>query len=193
MNIGLDIDNVITCFDSAVLKEFLKEDKNKRNNGIKNKNAVHFIFMFDWTKEEIDDFFEKNMERLSKKLRARKDCKKYIDKLLQKGHKVFLISHRVYPHYKNPEETTKEWLEKHKINYTKFILSQSADKTKECKENKINLMVDDRVDQCQKMRSCGINCILMLTNYNKKRKGDLAFASSWKSLYEEITKWGKDA
>ncbi len=41
MNIGLDIDNVITAFDNGILKEFLLEDKNKRNAGIINDNARH--------------------------------------------------------------------------------------------------------------------------------------------------------
>ena len=41
MNIGLDIDNVITAFDNSILKEFLLEDKNKRNTGIINKHAKH--------------------------------------------------------------------------------------------------------------------------------------------------------
>ncbi len=27
MNIGFDIDNVITCFDKAILSEFKKQDK----------------------------------------------------------------------------------------------------------------------------------------------------------------------
>ena len=41
MIIGLDIDNVITDLDKTFLEEFLKEDKNKRNLGIINKNAKH--------------------------------------------------------------------------------------------------------------------------------------------------------
>ena len=30
MNIGLDIDNVISNFDKKLMEEFIKEDKNKR-------------------------------------------------------------------------------------------------------------------------------------------------------------------
>lgn len=40
MNIGLDIDNVITSFDSAILQAFLQEDKNKRGKGIVNKKQT---------------------------------------------------------------------------------------------------------------------------------------------------------
>ena len=38
MMIGIDIDNVISNFDEALLKEFLNHDKEIRNTGIINKN-----------------------------------------------------------------------------------------------------------------------------------------------------------
>ena len=189
MKIGLDIDNVITAFDRGILKEFLIEDKNKRNKGIINKNARHINHgMFDWSKEEKDEFYENNMERIAKELKPRINCKKYMDKLLSDGHELILISHRAYPHYNNPYKTTVDWLNKHNINYTKLILSESPDKTKECKENNIDIMVDDRAGQCKKMRNNGVNCILMFTKYNRKEAEDLNFATSWKNLYEVINK-----
>ena len=190
MNIGLDIDNVISAFDETVLKALLQEDKNKRGSGIVNKNARHIVLgMFDWSQEEIDEFFAKNMEPLAGKLKTRKNCKKYMDKLLEDGHKLFLISNRAYPHYNNPESTTLDWLTKRNINYTKLILSESPDKTKECFENNIDIMVDDRSTHCNKMQANGVNCILMLTKYNKLEKDGLMYATSWKNLYEVISTW----
>ncbi len=189
MNIGLDIDNVITSFDSTIFQAFLEEDKRKRNKGIVNSDADHFINMFDWSQDEIDEFFAKNMESLAKTLRVRRDCKKYMDKLLADGHKLYLITHRAYPHYNDPEKTTLDWLNKHKIHYTKLVLSNSPDKTDECKKYKIDIMVDDRVGQCQKMRANGVECILMITKYNKGRKGDLPYAKSWADLYRRIQSW----
>ena len=57
MNIGLDIDNVISNFDKKLMEEFIKEDKNKRNNGIINNNTINIYEMFDWSKDEIENFF----------------------------------------------------------------------------------------------------------------------------------------
>ena len=57
LNIGLDIDNVISAFDSKILQEFMLEDANKRNAGIIDKKARYITKgMFDWSEEEIDDF-----------------------------------------------------------------------------------------------------------------------------------------
>ena len=84
--------------------------------------------------------------------------------------------------------TTLDWLAKHKINYTKLILSKSPDKTEECRKYKIDVMIDDRAGQCKKMQAQGVNCILMFTKYNRKEVEDLPYATSWKNLYERINK-----
>ena len=190
MNIGLDIDNVITAFDDMVFKEMLAEDKNKRNSGIINKKCSHMTKgMFDWSKEEITEFFANNMERIAKKLKIRKNAKKYMDLMLKDGHKLYLISHRAYPDYKNPMETTINWLKKHNVNYTELVLSKTPDKSEECKKYKIDIMVDDRVSQCKKMIENGINCVVMLTKYNGPETKGLKVASSWENLYKEILEW----
>ena len=189
MNIGLDIDNVITDFNSGMLKEYLIEDKNKRNRGIINPKSAHLTKgMFDWSEEEVENFHIENMERIAKDFSPRRNCKKYMDKLLSDGHKLFLISNRKYPHYKDAEKTTVDWLRKNNINYTKLILSETPDKTKECKESNIDIMVDDRPDQCKIMRANGINVMLMFTKNNRAEKDDLPYATSWKNLYSQITK-----
>ena len=61
MRIGLDIDNVIADFDKEVLKELEKEDANKRNKGIINPNERYVSFFFDWSIEEIREFYAKKL------------------------------------------------------------------------------------------------------------------------------------
>ncbi len=190
MNIGLDIDNVITDFDRTILKYFLLEDKNKRGAGIINSKARHITKgMFDWSEEEVEEFYVKNMERIASELRPRMNCKRVMDKLLKDGHKLYLISHRAYPHYTNPRQVTIDWLEDHDINYTRLILSASPDKTEECKKHNIDIMVDDRAGQCKKMRDKGVNVMLMLTRYNEREKEDLPFSSSWLNLYDNVRRY----
>ena len=53
MNIGIDIDNVISNFDETLLNEYIKHDKDLRSTGIVNKGADYIRRgMFDWTKDE---------------------------------------------------------------------------------------------------------------------------------------------
>lgn len=189
IRIGLDIDNVITDFDKDLLKEFLAEDKNKRNTGIINPKSTHISKgMFDWSKEEVDEFFANNMQRIAMSLPARRNAGKVINKLLSEGFEIYLISHRVFPHYTEPYEVTYNWLRKHNINYTKLILSKEPDKTEECLEYKIDMMVDDRVSQCKIMSENGINVFVMRTRYNIWENHNLKEITSWNKLYQEAQK-----
>ena len=91
------------------------------------------------------------------------------------GHELYLISHRAYPHYNDPYKTTVDWLEKNEINYTKLILSEKTDKSKECIENKIDIMFDDVIRNCFDLRNSKINVCLMGTRYNQ--------------IYKKICQW----
>ena len=191
MRIGLDIDNVITDFDKKLFEEFSREDKNKRNKGIINPDGNWIKDLFDWSSEEVDEFFNKNMQEFSKTFEPIKDAKKYMDKLLEEGHKLYLISHRAYPHYLDPYEVTVEWLKNNGINYTKLILSESTNKTKECKEYNIDIMFDDSRINCRQLLESGVNCYLMATNYNMRNLDGLKVVKNWDELYEVVNKMEK--
>ena len=66
--IGIDIDNVLSNFNEMLLEEFLNHDKKLRNTGIINNDAYITRGMFDWSKEELDEFYYNNIERIAKSL-----------------------------------------------------------------------------------------------------------------------------
>lgn len=187
MRIGLDIDNVILNTDEKLLEAFKKEDKNKRNKGIINKDAPYIMMgMFDWTKEEIDLFLEEHMEYIAHNLSPLKDAKKYMDLLLKEKHELYLVSNRAYPQYKAPMKTTIDSLEKNKINYTKLILTETNDKSREVLENKIDIFIDDRATNCLKLMEYNIPCILFKTIYERRVFPNLDSVNNWEELYKKI-------
>lgn len=190
MRIGLDIDNVILNTDDVLLEAFKREDKNKRNKGIINKDADYFMFgMFDWTKNEVNSFLNENMEILAKNLVPIKNAKKYMDLLLKEGHELYLVSNRAYPQYKDVFKTTEENLKKNNINYTKLFLTETNDKSKEVLENNIDIFIDDRASNCMKLMGHDIPCILFRTIYEKRTFSNLESVSNWKELYEKISSY----
>lgn len=67
MRIGIDIDNVISNFNDALLNEYLLHDKELRNSGIINENAEYIRKgMFDWSENEETNFYKSNIERIAK-------------------------------------------------------------------------------------------------------------------------------
>lgn len=59
MNIGIDIDNVISNFNDILFNEYLLHDKELGNSGNINKNAEYIRKgMFDWDVEEEKIFIK---------------------------------------------------------------------------------------------------------------------------------------
>ncbi len=186
MRIGLDIDNVIADLDKGLLKYLKKEDKKKRNNGIVNKNERYAALLFDWTTEEIREFFTNNMQNIAKELELREDVKYYIDKLNADGHELFLITNRVYPDYSDPEGVTIKWLKEKEINYKKIIFTETRDKSEACINNKIDIMFDDDIGNCIRLKNKGINFCMMCTKLNYEHRGNLPYVRNFKELYEKV-------
>lgn len=187
MRIGLDIDNVILDFDRGLLEEMLLEDKKKRDKGIINNNADYILSgMFDWSASEIATFMNDNMEKIALTLAPLPKAKFYMDKLLEEGHELILITNRAYPHYKYPFTTTVNSLKNNNINYTKLVVTKTNDKSIACLENKIDILVDDRATNCFLAMKNNIKCYLMRSRYEKRSFFDLEIVADWEELYQKI-------
>lgn len=191
VKIGVDIDNVISNFNEALLNEYLLHDKELRDNGIINKNADYIRKgMFDWTDEEEKSFYENNIERIAKKLVVIEGAKEYINKLKADGHSIYIITGRDNGEYMDPYNMTKEWLNNHSIYYDKLILTDARNKhakTEKCIENNIDIMIDDSVRICKDCIQNGITTILIDTPYN--RYANIERVYNWKEIYEYISNY----
>ena len=126
MKIGIDIDNVISNFNEELLKAYIEHDKELRNTGIINKNAQYIRNkMFDWTEQEETEFYNSNIEKIAINLKPIEGASKYIKKLKEEGHSIYIISGRDNDDYTDPYKMTKNWLEKYDIIYDKLILTNA--------------------------------------------------------------------
>ena len=141
MRIGIDIDNCISNFDDVLLEEYIKHDKKLRNTGIINDKPYYITEgMFDWSKEENDNFYYNNIQRIAMSLKPLNNAKEVIDKLKADGNEIYIITSRDNGEYINPEEMTREWLKKYDIVYDKLILTGKYQKGPVCREHKIDIM-----------------------------------------------------
>lgn len=108
--------------------------------------------------------------------------------MLENGDNVYLITHRVYPHYNNPFEVTKDWLKSKNIKYTKLIISKTTNKTYECIANNIDIMFDDSVNNVNQMTDGGINCFLFKNEYGDSPTPNMKIVKNWDELYNEVIK-----
>ena len=143
--------------------------------------------MFDWSKEENDEFYYNNIQRIAMSLKPLKDSKEIIDKLKDDGNEIYIISSRDNGEYINPEEMTREWLNKYEIYYDKLILTGKYEKGPVCKENKIDIMIDDSIKNCEDIEANGVKCFIMNTRYNKQETR-FERVKRWDEIYLKISK-----
>ena len=188
MRIGIDIDNCISNFDDVLLEEYIKHDKELRNTGIINDKPYYLtVDMFDWSKEENDDFYYNNIQRIAISLKPLNNAKEVIDKLKANGNEIYIITSRDNGEYVNPEEMTRKWLEKYEIYYDKLILTGRHEKGPVCKENNIDIMIEDSIKNCEDIENNGVKCYIMNTRYNQEETR-FERVKTWKEIYSKITK-----
>ena len=190
MNIGIDIDNVISNFNEALKEEFLKHDKELRNTGIVNPNLYMTKGMFDWSEDEIWGFYLENIERIAKRLEVKPGAKEYIDKLKEDGHMIVIITGRDNGDYADPWNITENWLKQKEIKYDKLIITDAYKnnkhaKTEKCFENNIDIMIDDSIHNCMDCIENNITTLLMDTPYNRAEK-NMIRVNNWEEVYEFI-------
>ena len=194
MKIGIDIDNVISNFNDELFREFLDHDKSLRNAGIINNDAYITRGMFDWSKEELDDFYYSNIERIAMNLKVIDKAPETIKRLRDNGYEIYIISGRDNGEYSDPYKMTSEWLGKYGIEYDKFILTDaynSDEKAKICIQNDISIMIDDSTKVCRETKSNGIETLLMDTPYNRQAN-DFTRVCNWDEIYDFIVNYKKE-
>lgn len=193
MNIGIDIDNVLSDFNEVLLNDYKKHDKELRNNGIVN-NDVYIRNMFDWSEEEEALYYKENIERLASLFEPIKDCSKYIKKLRENGHCIYIISGRDNGEYSDPYNMTIKWLKKYDIEYDKLILTNAynhQEKADICIKNNVDIMIDDSINVCLKCSESGIKSLLFNTEYNKN---EISFTrvNNWEEIFNYINNYKKE-
>lgn len=196
MNIGIDIDNVISNFDEELLKEFLKHNEELGYSDEINEKADYITCgMFHWSEQEVQSFYKNNVERIVNNLKVIQGAKDYINKLKDDGHHIYIITGRNNGEHSSPYNNTKKWLDENHIKYDKLILTNAYKndehgKSEKCIENHIEIMIDDSISICKDCINCGISALLMDTLYNRKVK-DITRVHSWKEIYEYIANYHK--
>lgn len=194
MRIGIDIDNVISKFNEKLLDEYLIYDKSLRGNGIINSNADYITKgMFDWSKEESEEFYRDNIEKIAYNLDTVDNASEYIKKLREIGHEIYIISGRDNGEYSDPYKMTIEWLNKNDIEYDKLILTNSNnahEKTKACIDDDISIMIDDSARVCIDTNKYGIMTLIMDTPFNRK-VNNIKRVYDWKEIYDFVINYKK--
>lgn len=190
MRIGIDIDGVLTDLEQYQLdcgSKYMIEHYNKE---IKNGNGYEIADIFDIDSKTDDSFWTEYLPLYATEEPARKYTDEVTDKLHKDGNEIYIITARYLTDKDNKQghqmrEVVKKWLKDNRIYYDKLIFSPE-DKLNICKENNIDLMIEDKVDNINKISQI-IPVICFNAGYNKECDGNnIIRCYSWYDIYNKI-------
>lgn len=191
MKIGIDIDNTLTevqdelnkaAFDYAISLGKKIENSDIPMEEIEN-NGDTYKKKFQFSYEELKYFLKDIQENITNNASPRENVKEVIDKLKEKGHEIYIITARDSEFHDNPYKLSKDWLDKNKIYYDKLIVN-ARKKSSVCKLEKIDLLIDDQLNNCLDVSNVGIQAI-MITD-KKYEYNQIIQLKEWNEIYNYI-------
>lgn len=191
MRIGIDIDNTLTkvqdklnkaAFDYAISLGKKIDNYDNPLEDIKN-NGDTYKKKFQFTYEELKYFLKEIQEEITNNALPRENVKNVIDKLKEDGHEIYIVTARDSEFHDDPYKLSKEWLDKNSIYYDKLIVN-AREKSSVCKDENIDLFIDDQLNNCLSVTNVGIKTIMItdkIYNYN-----EITQLQNWNEIYNYV-------
>lgn len=199
MNIGIDLDGVLTNYRQFALEQGQKYCRENNKGKLVNPEAYNSTDMFDWDEKTDLDFWIRNIFLYARENPVIEGAAENIKKLKADGHTIFIITARMVA---NPEEkckeeikekmrtTVKEWLAKNGIEYD-YIIFSPENKSKHIIENDIDVMIEDSPNNVKNLSKL-TKIICMDWPYNKGIENDNIYRCyNWNEIYDKILEINK--
>lgn len=189
MRIGIDIDGVLTDIEQWQLDcggKFFS----KLNKSVVNKDGYEITEIFNVSDELDSQFWNEYLYEYVTKEPSRKYASEVIKKLKDSGNEIYIVTAR-YLTDRNTEDGQRmrkiviDWLEQENIVYDKIVFAPE-DKLQICLENNIDVMIEDKVANIEKI-STRLPVICFHAGYNKHCENDNIYrAYTWYDIYNLI-------
>lgn len=190
MRIGIDIDGVLTDAERMLLDYGCKFCDEK--NFIQDIKIGEYEARdtFHWTIEQEEKFWNQYIIAYFTKYPPRAFASEVIEKLKQEGNEIYIITARngwgiPKDEEGKVEDYTKQWLKENQIYYDKIMFTTGS-KLPYCKENEIDIMIEDSPTNIVDIAK-EIPVICFHSTYNAPIEGkNITRAYAWYHIYSHI-------
>lgn len=187
MKIGIDIDGVLIDFEERLRCKAEIYNYIERKNVNKNNDKCYWVQdKYGWSEEEWSFFKEKYLIELTKESYIKPGAKEILDLLKKEGNELIVISARGI-NYLEMITLVEEKIKENNILFDKFYW-KAADKLEICKNEKIDIMIDDNPDTCEKLSQNNIKTLYFRNIYGKvlTENSYLREVYDWGNVYRVI-------
>lgn len=187
MNIGIDVDGVLIDFEERFrYKAEIFDYLERKNKKIKDKESYILEEKYNWSENDWNTFANKYLIELTKDSNIIPGVREITNLLKIDGHKLFIISARGT----ESEDMITIVSEKFKRENLKFdkCYWKIKNKLEIIQEEKIDVMIDDNPNICQKLSNNNIKTIYFRNVYGKKVEESqyLKEVKNWGEIYRYI-------
>lgn len=176
MKLGIDIDGTIKHTHKAAIKVY-----NEEFNMNLTENEVQTYYMdepYGLTGDEGQKVWRRLEGRIYTIGIPREHAPEALQQLEKEGHEIYYITAR--PDFKEVEEITIKWLQKHGFPYSgDNLFMNSLNKGKVAKELGINLFFEDDPEHINNLINAGIPTIIVDMVYNRDLSLDIPRIKDW--------------
>ena len=193
MKIGIDIDDTTLITVKSMIKyadlydtKILGRKGTNGNLGLI-QNRYYLKVLYGWDDKTKFDFFDTYYKNVLEECVPMPNAPEIITKLKEEGNEISFITARL-TQIKNcdTENITIKTLKDNNIPYDKLIINAS-DKLKFCKENGIEIFIEDSYDTCKQLEENGIKTYLMTTKMNQNiDAGEIERVKDWNEIYQKV-------
>lgn len=191
MRIGIDIDGVLNSQYNFCIEYGTKFCSEMGKYHLENINAMDTTDMFGWSENIAHQFWNKYRIELAVNLKAKSFASEIIKRLKSDGNKIYIITARKnnddwYPdNLCEVEKLTKKWLKENNILYDEIYFNVK-DKGDFCKNNHIDIMIDDEPKNINSLMG-KTQIIIFDYPYNRNKEySNILRAYSWYDIYNKI-------
>lgn len=181
MRIGVDIDGVIS--DSYPL--WLKELNQHYGRNIPFVDDYNMHLSFNVAPEEMNEFFEANVERLLMMPEAICGAKEGIETLLKDGHEIIYVTARTL----DQEDFTAQWFKLKGIYHNQVVFTGFDSKLDAVKQWGIEVFIEDYQENAKVIAEYGVPVFLLDATYNQEELSPgITRCHSWDDIVAGIRK-----
>ena len=185
MKIGIDIDDTI-CRTTEKVNELMEVFSKEEN--------IEPLMIMNY--EDIKEkFFDKYLEEIYSTVVVKRNAKDVLRRLKSKGNKLYVITARSSEFFSKKVDVlkiTSDWLKKNDIEVDGiFTDAYGEEKARICRENDIDIIIDDDPYNYKMITSNGCKCLLF--DDREKYNLDDNYVTSWLEVekFIEQMRWEK--
>ena len=183
MNIGIDIDGVVTKEKKGQENIWLRALNNYFSKKIIRKKDVYdFKRAYDLPLEDLQEFLNQKLYDVYSSVDIADNAKETIDHLIKNGHIIYLITAR----HQEFRPLTIKWLQQHDVNYN--YLFHEHNKADLAVEKNIKLFIEDNQSNTAQLLEKNIPVILVdkYHNQNIKEQKKLLRVNNWLEIQSTL-------